>query len=428
MFVMLASLFALIAFSVFVVGPWAVGPVTVRDFHKPFSVAVGARLAAFLGGPWVRRLWNERSVAGFYILAMAAMYLLALGPEPRVLGRPLLYEPPYAWLMRLPGLDVLRVPARFVMLAAICQSVLVAVALTRWSTPERRRWLAPLVGVALVIEGWVWMPLADVPRRGARPWTGASAVVELPLGDQSADFGALFRAMNHGLPVVNGVSGYVPPHYLPLAHALRDRQFGALFEVATNGRLGVVVDRARPDAMEIAQALRETGFEPASSDEHWDTYVVPPRPPASQATGEKVPIAHVNASSHGEDVARMLDDDVETAWGSATSQVGGETITVDLGVRRDVGAVVLDMGAFSFGHPTVLEVAVSDDALSWQVVWAGSTSVLTVRAAVQRPDVVPMTVYVGRASGRYLRLTQTGAEPGIPWWVANLHVHASVTR
>ena len=103
MFVMISAAAALVAFSAYFLGPWAIGPLTVRDFHKPFSIAVAARALAFLGGSWMRRMWRERSIAGFYLVATAAMLLLALGPEPRLLGRPILYEPPYAWLMHLPG-------------------------------------------------------------------------------------------------------------------------------------------------------------------------------------------------------------------------------------------------------------------------------------------------------------------------------------
>ena len=71
--VTVSAVAALVAMSVYVVGPWALGPLTVSGFQKPFSIAVAARLGAFLGSSWTRRMWADRSAAGFYLLAMAAM-------------------------------------------------------------------------------------------------------------------------------------------------------------------------------------------------------------------------------------------------------------------------------------------------------------------------------------------------------------------
>jgi hypothetical protein len=89
----------------------------------------------------------------FYLLAMATMFVCALGPEPRLFGRPILYEPPYAWLMRVPGFDTLRVPARFAMLFVLCQCVLLALAVARWSSRQLRPQLVevPLRGAAVVV-------------------------------------------------------------------------------------------------------------------------------------------------------------------------------------------------------------------------------------------------------------------------------------
>jgi len=42
------------------------------------------------------------------------------------------------------------------------------------------------------------------------------------------------------------------------------------------------------------------------------------------------------------------------------------------------------------------------------------------------PPTAPIVVDLGRTTGRYVRLTQTGAEPGIPWWIPDIHVHAPV--
>jgi|KBSMisStaDraftv2_1062788.scaffolds.fasta_scaffold16291_3 F5/8 type C domain len=427
MFVMISAAAALVAFSAYFLGPWAIGPLTVRDFHKPFSIAVAARALAFLGGSWMRRMWRERSIAGFYLVATAAMLLLALGPEPRLLGRPILYEPPYAWLMHLPGFSVLRVPARFVMPAALCESVLVALAIARWAVLSRRVAVVALVSLGIALDGWFRLPVAAAPVGGIHAWPEhIAAVVELPLGEPAADFAAIYRAMTHGRPIVNGVSGYVPPHFLPLAQALRARQFSALYELTARGPIAVALDRTQADAAGILALLRGAGFTPGPSEGNWDSMIVPVRRLQPVALGARLPIAAAHASVHGGDAGRMLDDDPVTAWGTEVGQAGGEEVVVDLGSDRAIGAIVLDMGAYSFGYPRALEIDVSRDRADWLSVWGGEPAVLAVRGAVQDPGTAPIILDLGRTTGRYVRLTQTGAEPGIPWWIAGIHIHAPV--
>lgn len=422
--VLVSLVAAVVAFSVVLVGPWAVGPLTVGNFYKPFTIAVGARIAAFLTGPWVRRHWRDQSLVGFYVLATAAMYLLALGPEPRLLGRPLLYEPPYAWLMRLPGFDVLRVPARFVMLALLCEAALVALALDSWARGRRRALVMALVAGGLVLDGWARLPAAAAPAPAPAAWRDVDAIVELPLGTPDADFGAIYRSMQHGRPIVNGYSGYAPPHYLPLAHAIRDGQYAAIAEPST-GTIGVAIDRTRGDGSTLERGLEQLGLQPPVRHDNWTMFLMPGRPTPPRPLGAPIGLAGVHASLKGGDVGRMLDGDVRTAWGTGLPQIGGEEVMLDLGSEHPIGAVVLDMGAFSFGHPRLLDVELSSDGRTWRRAWSGETSVLAVRGAIAQPERAPLTIGIdGGQTARYIRLRQNGNEPGIPWWIADVRVHA----
>lgn len=425
-FIALSAAAALVALSTFVVGPWAIGPLTVGDFHKPFSLAVLFRLIAILRGPWARRAWREHSVVGFYVMTMIAMYVLALGPEPRLFGRPILYEPPYAWLMRLPGFDTLRVPARFVMLAALCQSLLLAFAMARWSLrPSARRVAMVLVGIGLLADGWGPLRVAPAPAPGPE-WQNVSAVIELPPDPgRSGDFSALYRSMFHGRPIVNGYSGYFPPHYLPLAFAIRDHQYSALQEVAVGRPLGVAVNRAASDAS-TAEAVVGTmaGVTRGPAPGGWSTFVLRANPPPSARLGPELAISSVSASRHLEDIGRLSDRRVETAWGTGVNQTGDEEVLVDLGSVQSIGGIVLSMGAYSFGFPRELEIDSSADKATWAPVWGGPTAVPAVHAAIRDPGTVPLTIDLGLVSARYVRLRQTGSEPGIPWWIAELSVFA----
>jgi hypothetical protein len=327
--------------------------------------------------------------------------------------------------MHLPGFDVLRVPARVAMVAVLCQSILVAFVLARWSSRLNRRVLIAFACAGIVADGWVQLPVAAAPRPIFEDWRGVDAIVELPIGDPPVDFSAIYRSMFHRLPIVNGYSGYAPPHYIPLAHALRDGQYEALQELSSSGRVGVVVDRSAPGADRMMRGVaalpqvREGIQAPGRF-----TFVVAEHAAALPRVGAPIAWTSVTASHHPEDLSRLRDRRVDTAWASGPEQIGGEVVTIDFGELREVGAVVFRMGAFAFGFPRELVIEASPDGAAWATGWRGRTAVDTVRAAIADPGDVPVTIPIGAVSARYLRLRQTGHEPGIPWWIAELEVHA----
>jgi hypothetical protein len=372
------------------------------------------------------------------------MYVLALGPEPTVARYPLLYEAPYTWLMRLPGFDVLRVPARFAMAAVLCQSVLVALAVRSLESSKARghradardgrapapaarsgRAAAALVCLGLLLDGWIGVPVVAAPSSGPLAFTGADAVLHLPAGTPEDDFPAIYRAMRHGLPIVNGYSGYAPPHYIPLAHAIRDGHYGAVAMVAAFGRIAVTADLSSPAAVERLRAIEAAvSGGPSHQSSGALSFVVDRLPLEPVRAGDPVRIAHIEANRHAAEVGRMLDGRVDTAWGSGAAQGGGETVVVDLGAPTPIAAVVLRMGSFAFGFPRDLVVDLSLDGVNWSRAFEGSTDVQTVRAALLDPSDVPVTIDLGRVSTRYVRLQQRGREPGIPWWIGELQVLA----
>lgn len=418
---------ALVAVSTLTIGPWRVGPLTVSDFHKPFSLAVGFRVLAFLRGAWVTRAWKDQSVVGFYVLALIAMYLLALGPEPRFFGRPMLYEPPYAWLMRLPGFDVLRVPARFAMLGVLCQSLLAAVAVARVpSATVRAAVAAAAVSLGLIVDGWSRVPLAAVAGEGPA-WSDVASVIELPPG-APADFDALYRSMAHGRPIVNGYSSYYPPFYLPLVFAIRDHQYSSLYEVAAGKPLGIAVNRASPDAAAAEEVLNHMyGVGPGPTRDGWATFILYRKKTDPILQGPEIAIASVRANRHNEDVGRLRDRTVTTAWSAGPNQIGDEELVADLGSVQTVGSMTFRMGAYSFGFPRALAIQYSVDGTTWVPIWDGEPDAMTVQGAIADPAVVPITFDFGQVTTRYFKFTQIGSEPGIPWWIAELSAHAPAT-
>jgi hypothetical protein len=235
----------------------------------------------------------------------------------------------------------------------------------------------------------------------------------------------MYRSLAHGRPIVNGFSGYDPPFYLPFVSAMSERQFSALQEISRGQLLGIAVNRTASDAATSEEILRRmAGVSRLASDEHWSTFVLQTRVPRDDRLGAGLSIKSVSANRHNEDVGRMTDGRIETAWSGGLGQIGDEEVRIDLGTEQSIGGIVLGMGAFAFGFPRDLAIDVSSDQVDWRPAWAGRGAVPAVHAAVTDPGVVPLTIDVGEIKGRYIRIQQVGTEPGIPWWIAELNVRA----
>jgi hypothetical protein len=285
----LGAAFAFIAVTAVTLGPWRVTlggiHVSVRAVEKPLSLACAALLAVAATGEGLCSAYRRASAFAFYATAAAAMWLLSLGPSPKLLGMPVLYKAPYAWLLLLPGFDALRAPARFAMLMTLCLSMAAALAVARLAE-GRPRWGRLLVCLAVagaLWDGWLPpLPLEplplDAPDLGA--WrTSGSAVLELPLGGEH-DRVALFRGMSHGLPVVNGYSGYEPPQYAALRVALGARADDALKWLTSRAPLLVITERSDdPRGRWRRYVLRHAGAR-MLRDGALGVYLLPALPPS----------------------------------------------------------------------------------------------------------------------------------------------------
>ena len=137
-----------------------------------------------------------------------------------------MYQPPYAWLMRLSIFESIRVPARFAMPAMLALAMTGALAFDRLRLgPRPRRALAAALMIGIVADGWIReLPLPAVPDVwSASRADGFAAVLELPLGDTFGDLAAMYRAIAHRHPLVNGNSGFEPTHYATLRTAIDER-------------------------------------------------------------------------------------------------------------------------------------------------------------------------------------------------------------
>lgn len=257
-------------------GPFPLGPLGTITTSTALTVAVFARALATLRGPTLRRAWQERSPVGFYLVAVIGAYVLALGPEWRLSGHPLVFQTPYAWLLHVPGFNGLRVPARFAMIAVLGQSVLLAILLTRLKSSRRAYWLG-LVALAVMAEGWIRLPVVPLTPGPRLALQNVDAVLELPMGTLLDDCAALSRAPGYGLPLANGYSGYKPAYYSRWAGNINAGRYEVLHNLLPQGTLAVAVRPDAPGAAGMVEALtRVPGIDRQSDTDGWPIFLVRP--------------------------------------------------------------------------------------------------------------------------------------------------------
>jgi hypothetical protein len=429
-----SALFTAVALSALLFGPWSISIggmtlVSVRVISKPLSVGVMLFVIALAMLLRVSGAWRRRSPLMFYTLAMGLMYLLCFGPQPHVLGAPFMFRGPYSLLMALPGYDAVRVPARFAMLAALCVSVVAAMAfvdLTRRAGRSARLSLAALVVAGVLIDSAIGeMPLRRLPLRLVtfESLPPGTAVMELPLGESSGDVVAMFRAMYHDRPLVNGYSGFFPRSYDVLRRGLEARDPQIFDSITAWGPVVVMIDTARdPEAAWAAQLEHRPGTMLLGEESGWKVFSLPggERPPDVDLTW-RLPIEAVAANINNDRMALAVDGNAETRWDSGP-QKGTEVITIDLGAEHDVDGLMMTIGPHTSDFPRRLVIESSSDTREWATRWEGSTAIAAFAGAVRHPVEMPLTFALPHVPARWLRLRQLGHDPVFYWSIFELSV------
>jgi hypothetical protein len=195
------------------------GPLSYTGASAPLVVSTLLLIIRFLMHRDLDSLKKALSVRKFPPGLGATLVWLVIG----VVGATGLHGFLYAFLFdRFSVLRGIRMPVRWVILAYVALAVLAAAGmlpLLRKRGRFARATVTALVAALLLLElraapiRWYLVPLderavyewiRDTPIRGA--------VVELPVADFAA-YEYVWRATVHHKPLVNGVSGFMPPHY-----------------------------------------------------------------------------------------------------------------------------------------------------------------------------------------------------------------------
>jgi hypothetical protein len=412
-----------------VIGPWRVElpGVTLRTsgLDRALRMAILCGVPLLVLRTRIVEVVRRRDTLVFYIGATIVLGLLCCGPVLRAKGAVVLDPMPYRWLLAVPGFDQLRVPTRFWMLGTLCLSVAAALAFARL-VGERGRLRAVvfmLVSAGVMLDGWTrGIGMAEAPKQWPKVERRDQPrpILELPLGPDW-DAAATFRSMRHRRPVLNGVSGYDPPHYEPLKAGLSTHDPELLLAIASLGSFDVVVNgEADPDGAWGRYASSIPGVEVTATDGTRTVFRLPATTRPEVRLGPVLPI--VNAWANSQDGSLAIDGRMETEWNDGRSQQPGQWLIADLGQVREVAGVTHALGEYARDFPRRLVIDVSLDGSAWELAWQGRTVVDAFLAATQAPIAAPMRFAFEPRQARFVRLRQLDTEIHL-WRIAELQVH-----
>jgi hypothetical protein len=362
-------------------------------FPGLFAVALAALGLCAARADRVRRRW----IVVYGITAIAAL-MLSLGPHIRIWGAQVTEHGPYSWLLALvPGMDGMRVPARFAIVVIAALSVLLAFGVD-WLIAHAARALRPVIAAAcalmVVADGWA-VPI-DTVRYSARgrpedraiaSWLAdrePGTLLHLPArpstGEQMLDY--QFMTLVHRHPIVNGYSGYATPLLDFLgsgASPLYDveRFPAAVRMLRAIGVRYVIVHPGDYDAASRADALPEHTIDAFRASGQIAKEAALPQvtafelQPWSAAPEARTSIAPIDpreltasASESPGRVENLFDGDPDTRWiAGLGGQDGTSWVRVQLPRSTDIARVTLQIAERSMtDYPRVLRIESEDAA------------------------------------------------------------------
>lgn len=380
----------------------------------------------------------------FFWLALCLLLFLGTGPHAPGGADASLYSVLYS---HVPGFSGLRYPSRFIVPGTFFLGVLAAYGAEAVARAFRRIGRGPAAAVAglgcAALAMWelrtIPLPLVQLPQPtpvyGALVGdTGAHALLELPfepLNPHEPRIDRALAATEHGLPVVNGYTGYDPP-FLSIAPELfstfpDDRSYAAIRALGVD-RV-IVRDFARASTKAALDAHRApwlrviydepprmllavSGVSPTRAAtlrrEVWDFRLGPRAPERAVPRGA----LRLRSPMSQRGVGRLLDGDPTTHWiagrVASDSQVWVE-VTFDH--ARRVTALWLDAGGKPAGLPRAVRVRARDASGKWRTV-LDQPMHLPVGALFAAPGRAPDILRFSPVTATALELSSTAAARG----------------
>ena len=422
------------------------------------GLAATGLVVGFLPGRDIARQLTPscRSAIRLYGLIGLLAFVLSLGPEPTAFGHVLSSSGPYDWLRAVtPGLEGIRVPARFAVVVYLALGVLAAVGTTVLLSKLSRRvgvGIGVLIAIAVVGEGYggplpmvPFEPQADADDYAAYEWLLSSspgAVLELPLGRREPmttyyNTRYQFATLQHGHQVVNGFSGYSTPlfrylndsksplfdlnHYPNLLRGFRS--LGVRYIVVHEELYGnrtealATIDAIRNQRDQLVGELK-FGQTTVFSLAEWNR---PLRDKNDDLRELPISLSQVTTSHRNDRWPLAVDGDQNTRWLTGNRQSGNEWIEIRFDRPRDVGLVQLGMQERSLGdYPRRLVVESVDAQGTVRRLYRGGVMVQLLEGLVRDWRWITLDIPLPRNQTHVLRIRQTGRTRTWYWSIHEL--------
>jgi hypothetical protein len=220
---------------------------------------------------------------------------------------------------------------------------------------------------------------------------------------------------------VNGYSGWGPSYYNALVGAARAESDAMLTPFQGFGELYVVVAQ---DATRLrAMIEQQPGAARVAADDTFAVYRLPARHGAGppRPAGQQWQPRELRSQCSSALLSKAIDHDVTSVW-QCELWDERQTLTIDLGDVRTVGAIVNDLGSFSYLFPSALVVETSEDGTLWNPAWTGTVLDRTILAGIADPKRLRIVIDFPARRARYVRMRAASGGNEAPWTIAELEV------
>jgi hypothetical protein len=396
---------------------------SITHVTKPLMIGFTALLVGLATSTRLRPVFASRNPVAFHVLMVFVMWVLSLGPVGRWNGAEVVPDLPYTWLLDVPGLMALRVPARFWLMATLSLAVLAGFGAATLGARRGGRAMLVLLVVMLLAEAWPGVAADPVdPFPPVRPLsTDDGPVLEIPLERVDANTVAMLRATTGGYRTINGYSGFEPPHWGPLRLAMRLRDEAVITELRRRLGFHVSVRRDNSDGLRSWLTTHHRDAQFVSEGGERALYRLNKLPPPPRLLGQELPFTVRRASCGHALLGDLADGSLVTRWECGRSQPGQE-VEIDLGAPKSVSGIDNVLGPYSWDAPRHLRVSISLNATDWTIAWQGLTGAYALRAAFNDPVRMGVEIRFNPVQARYVRLTQIGDETELFWSIAELAI------
>ncbi len=398
-------------------------------------------------------------IAAVYCAVGLVGFVLSLGLELTYSSTGLLESGPYDWLLRVvPGLDGLRVPARWAVLVFLALTVLAALGVRRIVdlVPRRpARALCLAISTVFIIEGCHQVHLEPFPQRPIAPERAAydwlrsrppGAAVIYPIQPRDPVVNTMryvYRTLEHRHPIVNGYSGFGTTLVQTLTLQQRDfasygdilrglRELDVRYVVVHEHRFQDTSWMRATDGPTLIAAIRAQGDQLVTRYRFGTSSVfelLPWNPPDVDPTEDQTPIdlstLAVAASHEPRQLRNAFDGDDDTRWTTELPQAGNEWVELTFDQPTDVAHVRLSMASSPHDYPRRLVIEGSGDGRSYTELYQGPAFPgFALGLAHDDDTALESDIALPPNRSRTLRLRQTGSSPDFYWSIHNMELWA----